>query len=73
MTLWQTSQLAETSLARLTTPNAALIMPVGNQAARSFSMGNIKELLDQEFQAEVLQAAEPVLIDFWALGVAPAG
>jgi thioredoxin 1 len=29
-------------------------------------MGNVKELSDQDFQSEVLQATEPVLVDFWA-------
>ena len=27
---------------------------------------NVKELSDRDFEAEVLQAAEPVLVDFWA-------
>ena len=29
-------------------------------------MGHIKELSDRDFETEVLQSAEPVLIDFWA-------
>ena len=29
-------------------------------------MANVKELSDQDFQAEVLQATGPVLVDFWA-------
>jgi thioredoxin 1 len=29
-------------------------------------MANVKELSDQDFEAEVLQAAGPVLVDFWA-------
>ncbi|NLS90874.1 MAG: thioredoxin [Planctomycetaceae bacterium] len=29
-------------------------------------MGNVNEVNDANFQAEVLEAAEPVLVDFWA-------
>jgi thioredoxin 1 len=29
-------------------------------------MANVKEVTDQDFEAEVLQAGEPVLVDFWA-------
>jgi thioredoxin 1 len=29
-------------------------------------MANVQEITDQNFDAEVLQAAEPVLVDFWA-------
>ncbi|MCA9148084.1 MAG: thioredoxin [Planctomycetales bacterium] len=29
-------------------------------------MGNVKELSHAEFQAEVLQSGQPVLVDFWA-------
>jgi thioredoxin 1 len=29
-------------------------------------MGNVVELTDANFDAEVLQASEPVLVDFWA-------
>lgn len=29
-------------------------------------MGSVIELTDQNFEAEVLQSAEPVLVDFWA-------
>ena len=29
-------------------------------------MHHVKELSDRDFDAEVLQSAEPVLIDFWA-------
>ncbi len=29
-------------------------------------MAQIKELSDADFEAEVLQASEPVLVDFWA-------
>jgi len=29
-------------------------------------MGNVVELNDQNFESEVLKAAEPVLVDFWA-------
>jgi thioredoxin 1 len=41
-------------------------------AARSFNskepseMANVKEVTDQDFEAEVLQAGGPVLVDFWA-------
>jgi thioredoxin 1 len=29
-------------------------------------MGNLTELTDANFEAEVLQASQPVLVDFWA-------
>jgi thioredoxin 1 len=29
-------------------------------------MGNVQELNDGNFEAEVLQASQPVLVDFWA-------
>jgi thioredoxin 1 len=29
-------------------------------------MANVQEINDQNFDAEVLKAAEPVLVDFWA-------
>ena len=29
-------------------------------------MGNVVELNDSSFESEVLQASEPVLVDFWA-------
>lgn len=29
-------------------------------------MGNVAEVSDQNFDAEVLRASEPVLVDFWA-------
>jgi thioredoxin 1 len=29
-------------------------------------MANVREVSDSDFEAEVLQAAEPVLVDFWA-------
>jgi thioredoxin 1 len=29
-------------------------------------MGNVNEVNDATFQAEVLEASEPVLVDFWA-------
>ena len=29
-------------------------------------MGNVNEVNDSTFQAEVLEATEPVLVDFWA-------
>ena len=29
-------------------------------------MGNVNEVNDSTFQAEVLEASEPVLVDFWA-------
>jgi thioredoxin 1 len=29
-------------------------------------MQNVKELSDQDFEAEVLKSSEPVLLDFWA-------
>jgi thioredoxin 1 len=29
-------------------------------------MHNVKELTDHDFEAEVLQSTEPVLLDFWA-------
>lgn len=29
-------------------------------------MANVKEISDQDFEAEVLKAAGPVLVDFWA-------
>jgi thioredoxin 1 len=33
--------------------------------------GNVKEFTDSNFQAEVLDSAEPVLVDFWAPWCAP--
>jgi thioredoxin 1 len=29
-------------------------------------MGHVKELSDRDFEAEVLQSSQPVLVDFWA-------
>jgi len=40
----------------------AIIAPTTGDA----QMGNVVELNDQNFESEVLKAAEPVLVDFWA-------
>jgi thioredoxin 1 len=40
--------------------------PVDSQPQGVAEMANVKELSDQDFQAEVLQATGPVLVDFWA-------
>jgi thioredoxin 1 len=37
-----------------------------SQLQGAAEMANVKELSDQDFQSEVLQATGPVLIDFWA-------
>jgi thioredoxin 1 len=34
-------------------------------------MANLREISDNDFETEVLQAAEPVLVDFWAPWCAP--
>jgi thioredoxin 1 len=34
-------------------------------------MANLKQLSDADFEAEVLQADQPVLVDFWAPWCAP--
>ncbi len=36
-------------------------------------MGNIKELSDSDFETEVLQSTQPVLVDFWRRGAGRAG
>ncbi len=49
-----------------------LLCPLGRAAAEVAldeeidTMGNIAELNDESFEAEVIQASEPVLVDFWA-------
>jgi thioredoxin 1 len=40
--------------------------PVDSQPQGVPEMADVKEISDQDFEAEVLQATGPVLVDFWA-------